>query len=659
MERLRQQVEALEVQEQKQLLVELVAGSPPEVQLNLLLPTVTAAASYVKWHLVTNLQGQDTPDLLILLPPELQLAVLSFLDGPSLLRASQVSRTWNSIIKNHDELWVKQCCRLGVNMSKVPGWIEWHKVYITSLRQQASLRNGTAFTERFMQLQNCKKAVKAVDYQDGFLCTVSEEDYINIWQLDLNIPVLTFPVERAVSCIKFRPNSLLLCGHFVGILTSWDLCGMRQSRYTVWEHSGNRNQDYLKNKFKMHAGPVFSCDFSEELDLLISGGADECLKLWSLSSGLQVKSLSNQDHWVLKVILKPDLSFTSNHEIVYMTRENVKKISWPSATKCDSEYDVGESVDSSTDSVKRYGMIEKISANFKISLNEGHCNFFTPGLQFSSKYIGLIKQDVEEKHANLCVFDIETFKLKHNISLNIKVKKLLALGNRYALLLTIGSVLYSSTLVIIDLFTQKIIGTRSIPHSKMTTPDGAQLVVGDVEWLDGLGVHLPGPPTSPPTAHVEISNCDESAAVSAGKTQKLASHGSETEVSETCMNTRLQCHDKTNLSQNLMSCTERKHESKEFCNQHIDNGEIEVDQMCIDAPCVYSDKQTTSSAAMQCECASDQCKCLVMDRSSMCISQQQEHPSFLVLAAGILNEPGRLFTLWWALSRHTHKCKKE
>lgn len=76
-----------------------------------------------------------------------------------------------SIIKNHDELWVKQCCRLGVNMSKVPGWIEWHKVYITSLRQQASLRNGTAFTERFMQLQNCKKAVKAVDYQDGFLCT--------------------------------------------------------------------------------------------------------------------------------------------------------------------------------------------------------------------------------------------------------------------------------------------------------------------------------------------------------------------------------------------------------------------------------------------------------------------------------------------------------
>lgn len=304
-------------------------------------------------------------------------------------------------------------------------------------------------------------------YGFSIFISVSEEDYINIWQLNLNIPVLTFPVERAVSCIKFRPNSLLLCGHFVGTLTSWDLCSMNQSRCTVWEHYGIRNQDYLKNKFKMHAGPVFSCDFSEELDLLVSGGADECLKLWCLSSGLQVKSLSNQDHWVLKVILIPDLSLTSSHEIVYMTRENVKKISWPSATKWDSESDVGASADGSSDAVKRYGIIEKISANFKISLNEGHCNFFTPGLQFSSRYIGIIKQDVEEKHANLCVFDIDTFKLEHNISLNIKVKKLLALGNRYALLLTMGSVLYSSTLVIIDFITSKIIGTRSIPHSKL------------------------------------------------------------------------------------------------------------------------------------------------------------------------------------------------
>ncbi|KAG0715764.1 F-box/WD repeat-containing protein 2 [Chionoecetes opilio] len=486
MEKVKQLVGALDVQEQQQLMVDIIEGSGPEVQLGLLLPAVTAAASYVKWRLVTNLQGQDTPDLLLLLPPELQLAALSYLDGPSLLHASQVSRTWNSIIKDHSELWIKQCRRLGVNMVKV----------------------------------------------------VSEEDYINIWQLDKNIPVLTFPVERAVSCIKFHPSSLLLCGHFVGTLTSWDLMDMRQARCTVWEHSNKRDQYNLKNKFKMHAGPVFSCDFSEDLDLLVSGGADECLKLWSLSSGVQVKSLSNQDHWVLKVILIPDLSLTSNHEIVYMTRENVKKIWWPSVVKRDCESDMGEEGgQGSVSSAKPYGMIEKISHSFKISLNEGHTNFFTPGLQFSSKYIGIIKQDVEEKHANLCVFDIETFKLEHNISLNIKVKKLLALGNRYALLLTMGTVLYSSTLVIIDIITTKTIGTRSIPHSKMTTPDGAQLVVGDVKWLDGLGPHLPAPAAAPCVVQTESSGSAASAGITAGIGQKTVSQGCRTEVSGSCMNT--------------------------------------------------------------------------------------------------------------------------
>ena len=62
-------------------------------------------------------------------------------------------------------------------MKKVYGWVDWHKVYITSLRQEESLRIGTAFSERFMQLQNCKKAVKAVDYQDGYLCTGKFSSY--------------------------------------------------------------------------------------------------------------------------------------------------------------------------------------------------------------------------------------------------------------------------------------------------------------------------------------------------------------------------------------------------------------------------------------------------------------------------------------------------
>lgn len=221
-----------------------------------------------------------------------------------------------------------------------------------------------------------------------------------------------------------------------------------------------------------------------------------------------------------------------------------------------------------------------------------------------------------------------------------------------------------SYIVIVKVYLMKIHANYiySCLFCRMTTPDGAQLVVGDVEWLDGLGVHLPGPSTSPSAAHNEISGCDVSAEGNAEITQNLACQGNRTEVSESYLNARSQCCDEnTNLLKCLMSCPERKSKSKEFCNHPLDNDESGVDQMCIDAPCcAHSDKQTICSSVMQCECAKDECKCHVVDNSSkVCIPQQQEQPSFLVLAAGVLNEPGRLFTLWWAQSRHIHKCKKE
>lgn len=306
--------------------------------------------------------------------------------------------------------------------------------------------------------------------------SVSEEDYVNIWQLELNIPMLTFPVERAVSCIKFKPNSLLICGHFVGILTSWDLSMMSQLSCTVYNAASDiaGENSLLRCKFKMHAGPVFSSDFNEDLGLLVSGGADECIKLWCLSTGLVVKSLPNQDHWVLRVILLSDLSSSFNHVIICMTRDNVSKISWPVSKNRNSSLEgnsLGNITSDSSDPnsacvMNKFGDLDKSSLKSCIRLNEGNNNFFTPGLQYSSKYVGLIKQDIDEKHANLCVYDIETFELLYNVILNFKVKKLLALGNRYALLLTIGNVLYSSTLIAVDIITGETAGTHAVPHSK-------------------------------------------------------------------------------------------------------------------------------------------------------------------------------------------------
>ncbi|XP_053636721.2 F-box/WD repeat-containing protein 2 [Cherax quadricarinatus] len=677
-------VRELDLHDQRDLLVALVVGHPPEVQQALLLPTVTAASSYVKWHLVSSISSQDTPDLLRLLPPELQIAVLQCVDGPSLLRASQVSREWNRIVKNHHSIWLRKCKELGVNVEKVSNDANWHEVYVTSLRQQLSLKNGTAFSERFMQLQNCKKAVKAVDYQNGFLCTVSEEDYVNIWQLELNIPVLTFPVERAVSCIKFRSNSLLICGHFVGILTAWDVSMMSRLSCVVYNAAGDNPGDHalLRCKFKMHAGPVFSSDFSEDLDLLVSGGADECIKLWGLSTGLLIKSLPNQDHWILRVILLPDLFYSSHHVVIYMTRDNVNKISWPANNNRNFNNDLNSVENISNDNndlnsdcvMDKLGKVDEILLNSHICLNEGNNNFFTPGLQYSSKFVGLIKQDIDEKHANLCVYDIDTFKLSYNIILKFKVKKLLALGNRYALLLTVGNVLYSSTLVVVDVVTGETAGTHAVPHSKMTTPDGAQLVVGDVEWLDGLGMHLPGPSVMSVSAepNSEKSDCSKSSpscSYTATETQNL-NRPSSIVYSDVCYRTYTQKGSPESGVQKYSTYHAGVEGNVWDCQDSSSPSPVGATggDWCLgyaQSEPQYSNNNrpvTVSSNDVPLQVTGLQSHGINMTFSSTKerhISVKLERPGHLVLAAGVQSEPGRLFTLWWSQSTLASKCKEE
>ncbi|XP_071544749.1 uncharacterized protein [Panulirus ornatus] len=677
MDDLLRKIGELDLRNQQKLLTAMVTNNPPEVQQALLLPTVMAASSYVKWRLATFLNGQDTPDLLVLLPPELQLVVLQYVDGTSLLNASQVSRDWNCIIKNHSKIWIKKCRELGVNVDKIKYDTNWHQIYVSSLRQKLSLKAGTAFTERFMQLQNCKKAVKAVDYQNGFLCTVSEEDYVNIWQLELNIPLLTFPVERAVSCIKFKPNSLLICGHFVGILTSWDLRMMSQLSCTVYNAASEAADEnsLLRCKFKMHAGPVFSSDFNEDLGLLVSGGADECIKLWCLSTGLVVKSLPNQDHWVLRVILLSDLSCNFNHVIICMTRDNVSKISWPASRNRNSSPEVNSSENVTSDNsdpnsacfINRFGDLDKSSLKSFIRLNEGNNNFFTPGLQHSTKFVGLIKQDIDEKHANLCVYDIETFELLYNIILNFKVKKLLALGNRYALLLTIGNVLYSSTLIAVDIITGETAGTHAVPHSKMTTPDGAQLVVGDIDWLDGLGGQLPE--LKVPAISAETSGKSDNTESSVCSFNKESQENINKPSSVSSSHLGLKVYDQ-NRSPECGAQHHSTYHPNKGCMCKDSQGEAIANIAASGDMCMgnygtdlhyrnNNDPAITSSDDLYVPETSLQPPSHTVHHTKETYRVKLERPGHLVLAAGVQSEPGRLFTLWWTHSKQTGKYKEE
>lgn len=46
---------------------------------------------------------------------------------------------------------------------------------------------------------------------------------------------------------------------------------------------------------------VFSVDYNDELDLLVSGSADFTVKVWALSAGACLNTLTGHTEWVTKV----------------------------------------------------------------------------------------------------------------------------------------------------------------------------------------------------------------------------------------------------------------------------------------------------------------------------------------------------------------------
>lgn len=55
------------------------------------------------------------------------------------------------------------------------------------------------------------------------------------------------------------------------------------------------------NVFVVCVRSVFSVDYNDELDVLVSGSADFSVKVWSLSAGACLNTLTGHTEWVTKV----------------------------------------------------------------------------------------------------------------------------------------------------------------------------------------------------------------------------------------------------------------------------------------------------------------------------------------------------------------------
>ena len=179
---------------------------------------------------------------------------------------------------------------------------DWRQECVAGLRVRRLLDKGRAWSqEGLVNLVKAPGRFSALHYSSGHIAggtadTSTQEpgESAVVWSVWDNRVTTSFPVSGSVSCIRLHWPELLVCGHFDGSLSSHSVTG-----------SASSPPGSLLQKFRLHTAPVLALDMARAEDLLVSGSADCSTKLWRLSSGQLLKTLADQSHWVLSVILSP------------------------------------------------------------------------------------------------------------------------------------------------------------------------------------------------------------------------------------------------------------------------------------------------------------------------------------------------------------------
>ncbi|XP_047004326.1 F-box/WD repeat-containing protein 2-like isoform X1 [Schistocerca americana] len=407
-------------------------------------------------------------DILVFLPVELQEYICHYIDVVSLIQASCVNKEWNRVIDSLSDVWRRKYFLLG-NKQRGKEERDWKAACLRTLKLRTAISNGSAYHHH-----NVRAICLSSDQITGLDCCkdlliACSDDQVGVWSTKDYELISIFTVPYRVSCLKIDIGDILACGHSSGHITTWSL-----------NYRDHECRPASRLEYRGHTGVVISVSLSAEIDLLVSGATDYTAKLWCISTGQLVRTIVEQSRWIIQVTLLPvykgsnpkTLSKDKN-SLLIKTRDQIKIFSWCAYFDCCPYGDVN----SLEDGVVQY------------PLNAVH-NFQTPGCFVQGGNVVYINQTLarsdEPGNAEIVFENLEKQQCTKRIRSFYKVRKLLAVGDRFAVLLLPHCDNFMSNLLIVEISTGEVVGGTIVPHSSSSTPDLAQIVMGDEAWLSDL-----------------------------------------------------------------------------------------------------------------------------------------------------------------------------
>uniref|UniRef100_A0A3P8T6H9 F-box and WD repeat domain containing 2 n=1 Tax=Amphiprion percula TaxID=161767 RepID=A0A3P8T6H9_AMPPE len=198
---------------------------------------------------------------------------------------------------------------------------------------------------------------------------------------------------------------------------------------------------------------VFSVDYNDELDVLVSGSADFSVKVWALSAGACLNTLTGHTEWVTKVILQRSEVESVVHspgDYILLSADKYEIKVWP----------LGREIN--------------CKCLKTLSVSEDRSISLQPRLQFDGRYI-VCSSDLGVYQWDFASFEIlRVIKMQDPANLS-----LLSFGKVFALLFD------NRFLYVMDLRTEAITGRWPLPAYRKSKR-GSSFLAGVTSWLNGL-----------------------------------------------------------------------------------------------------------------------------------------------------------------------------